>query len=69
MLTIAQLVVQRSNRQVAREQLRGEIRRLKEQLDFCYSELKEFEKVDGMAFNTLLDYAEQGQANLGPPPE
>ena len=69
MLTIAQLVVQRSNRTVARDQLRGEIRRLTEQLEFCYSELREFENADGLAFHVLLDYAEQGQANLGEPPE
>ena len=69
MLTIAQLVAQHSNRGVARDQLRGEIRRLNEQLEFCQSELRELEKVENLAFHILLEHAENGRTNLGPPPE
>lgn len=69
MLSIAQLVAQHSNRGVARDQLRGEIRRLTEQVEFCRSELRELEKVENLAFHILLQHAENEQTNLGPPPE
>jgi len=58
MLSIAQLQEHRSNRVVARDQLRGEIRRLTEQVEFCHSELRELEKAEGLAFMVLLEHAE-----------
>ena len=69
MLSIAQLVAQRSNRVGEKDKLRGEIGRLNEQLAYCYSELREYEKADALAFAILLEHAEQGRANLGEPPE